>query len=156
MPKRIIRGGCYGNTSIALFHLCCGNLNFTEAAKRLFVAQPAVSQQIASLEKELGLKLFVRDKHSVKLPPAGKVFLNDAIEMLNRSEEAIKKAKKAAMGEIGQLSIGFLNAPVKNFLPGLVKNFRGIYPQIQISLNHYQTGQIVEKLRNENLILPLP
>ena len=100
------------------------HLNFTEAAKQLFVAQPAVSQQIKSLEKEIGIKLFVRDKHSVQLTPAGKVFLNDAIEMLNRFEDVIKKARKAEIGEVGELSIGFLNAPVKNFLPGLVKDFR--------------------------------
>ena len=127
------------------------HLNFTEAAKRLFVAQPAVSQQIASLEKIIGLKLFVRDKHSVKLTPAGRVFLKDAIEILNKSEEAVTKAKKAAIGEVGQLSIGFLSAPVKNFLPGLVKGFREKYLHIQISLNHYQTGQITEKLRNDEV-----
>ncbi|SDM35357.1 LysR family transcriptional regulator [Bacillus sp. OK048] len=124
------------------------HLNFTEAAKKLFVAQPAVSQQIASLEKEIGFKLFIRDKHSVQLTHAGRVFLNDALEMLNKSEAAIKKARKAAIGEVGQISIGFLNAPVKKFLPDLVKEFRRKYPEIQINLNHYQTGQIVERLRN--------
>src|SRR4051794_10340008 len=102
-------------------------LNFTEAAKRLFVAQPSVSQQIASLERSMDVKLFIRDKHSVKLTPAGKVFLNDAIEIVNKSEEALKRAKKAAVGEVGQLSVGFLNAPVKNFLPDLVKEFRKKY-----------------------------
>ena len=127
------------------------HLNFTQAAKRLFVAQPAVSQQIASLEKELGLKLFVRDKHSVQLTPAGKVFLHDAIEMLNRSEEAINKAKKAAIGEVGQLNIGFLYATVKNFLPALVRDFREKYPHVQFSFNHYQTAQIIEKLRKDEV-----
>jgi DNA-binding transcriptional LysR family regulator len=127
------------------------HLNFTEAARQLFVAQPAVSQQIKSLEKEIGITLFVRDKHSVNLTPAGKVFLNDAIEMLNRSEDAIKRAKKAEIGEVGELKIGFLNAPVKKFLPDLVKKFRRKYPQVQISLNHYQTGQIAEKLRDDQV-----
>lgn len=126
-------------------------LNFTEAAKRLFVAQPSVSQQIASLERSMDVKLFIRDKHSVKLTPAGKVFLNDAIEIVNKSEEALKRAKKAAVGEVGQLSVGFLNAPVKNFLPDLVKEFRKKYRYIQINLNHYQTGQIVEKLKNDEV-----
>lgn len=127
------------------------HLNFSEAAKRLFVAQPAVSQQIASLERSLGLKLFNRDKHSVKLTPAGRVFLNDAVDLLNRSEEAMKRVKRAAIGEVGQLRIGFLNAPVKSFLPGLVKEFRDKFPHIQIGLNHYQTGEIVEKLRNDDI-----
>jgi DNA-binding transcriptional LysR family regulator len=87
------------------------------------------------------------------LTPAGKVFLTDAIEMLNKSEEAIKKAKKAAIGEVGQLNIGFLYAPVKNFLPGLIRKFREKYPHVQITLNHYQTGQIGEKLRKVELDL---
>ena len=127
------------------------HLNFTEAAKRLFVAQPSVSQQIASLERSMDVKLFIRNKHSVKLTPAGKVFLNDAIEIVNKSEEALKRAKKAAIGEVGQLSIGFLNAPVRNFLPDLVKEFRRKYRYIQINLNHYQTGQIIEKLKNDEV-----
>lgn len=127
------------------------HLNFTEAAKRLFVAQPSVSQQIASLERSMDVKLFVRNKHSVKLTPAGKVFLNDAIDILNKSEEALKRAKKAAIGEVGQLSIGFLNAPVKSFLPELVKEFRRKFRFIQINLNHYQTGQIIEKLKNDEV-----
>jgi DNA-binding transcriptional LysR family regulator len=127
------------------------HLNFTEAARQLFVAQPAVSQQIKSLEKEIGITLFVRDKHSVNLTPAGKVFLNDAIDMLKRSEDAIKRARKADIGEVGELKIGFLNAPVRQFLPGLVKEFRRKYSQVQIRLNHYQTGQIAEKLRDDQV-----
>jgi len=58
------------------------NLNFTEASKQLFVAQPAVSQQIAYLEKKLGVKLFNRTKHYVQLTHAGSVFLRDAREMI--------------------------------------------------------------------------
>jgi len=50
------------------------NLNFSEAARQLYVAQPAVSQQIAYLEKHLGVKLFHRNKHSVQLTNAGTVF----------------------------------------------------------------------------------
>jgi len=62
------------------------HLNFTTAAKELFVAQPAVSQQIASLEKELGIKLLYRDKQSVKLTNAGITFLKDAREILRKIE----------------------------------------------------------------------
>ncbi|MFJ8063657.1 LysR family transcriptional regulator [Psychrobacillus sp. NPDC096426] len=127
------------------------HLNFTQAAKKLFVAQPAISQQIASLEKKMGLKLFERDKHSVRLTHAGKVFLDDAIELLEKTEESINRAKKAAVGEIGHLSIGFLYAPVKNFLPSFIKSFREKYPSVQISMNHYQTAEVIEKLTNNDV-----
>ena len=66
------------------------HLNFTVASKELFVAQPAVSQQIALLEKKLGVKLFLRDKHSVQLTNAGAVFLKDAKEIIKKLEESIE------------------------------------------------------------------
>lgn len=49
----------------------------------------------------MGVKLFDRDKHSVRLTPAGEAFLDDAVEILRRSEDALQKARKAEVGEVG-------------------------------------------------------
>src|SRR5687768_209756 len=87
------------------------HLNFTEAAKQLYVAQPAVSQQIAFLEKKLGVKLFHRNKHSVQLTNAGSIFLKDAIQLLKKLDESIENARQAEAGLIGTLNIGLLSAP---------------------------------------------
>ena len=57
------------------FLLLTSNLNFTETAKSFFVSQSVLSNHISGLEKELGIRLFVRDRHSVRLTEAGSLFL---------------------------------------------------------------------------------
>ena len=60
------------------FAAVADTLNFSRAAETLFISQSALSKQIADLERELGMVLLQRDKRSVRLTPAGKVFLNEA------------------------------------------------------------------------------
>lgn len=127
------------------------NLNFTEAAKQLFVAQSAVSQQIAYLETQIGVELFTRTKRSVQLTSAGSVFLKEAIAIVKKTEEAVEKAIKAQSGSIGTLEIGFLAAPVRGFLPQLVKHFMSKYPHVELKLHHYTLGQLKEKLMTHEI-----
>ncbi|MDR7236386.1 LysR family transcriptional regulator [Neobacillus drentensis] len=127
------------------------HLNFTEASKHLFVAQPAVSQQIAYLEKKIGVKLFHRTKHSVKLTEAGSVFLKDAREILRKLDESIENARQAEEGLIGTINIGLLSVPVRDFLPRLIRKFRQKYPKVNIRLNFYHVGKIIEKLKSDEL-----
>ena len=67
-------------------------LNFTKAAKKCFISQTAMTQQIRALEEGIGAALFIRDKHHVELTPAGRVFMNEARVILARAEEAVKLA----------------------------------------------------------------
>lgn len=127
------------------------HLNFTEAAKELFVAQSAVSQQIACLESDLGVKLFERNKRSVQLTNAGVVFLKEALDIVKRSEEAVEKARKADAGLIGSINIGFLAAPVRRFLPELIGKFTRLYPNIEIKLNHFSLGELNENLKKDDI-----
>ena len=75
--------------------------NFTRAAEELHVAQPAISQQIKSLEEELGVSLLHRTKRSVKLTAAGHAFLSEAREILAHAELSKQIARRAARGETG-------------------------------------------------------
>ena len=87
------------------------DLNFSRAAERLLVAQPALSTQIAQLEAELGLVLLDRNRRSVRLTPAGRAFLQDARELLRGAEAAVERARRVALGQEGRLSIAFFSAP---------------------------------------------
>src|SRR5260370_21000309 len=80
---------------------------YREASRRIHVAQPAISQTVADLEEELGLKLFTRAKRIVQLTPEGEVFHAEAVRTLAHAELAIETARRASRGEIGRLSIGF-------------------------------------------------
>ncbi|ABR50504.1 transcriptional regulator, LysR family [Alkaliphilus metalliredigens QYMF] len=127
------------------------HLNFTEAAKHLFVAQSAVSQQIADLENKIEVKLFDRNKRSVKLTHAGGVLLKEAIDIVSRAEEAVIKTQEAELGIIGSLKIGFLGYTEKNFLPFLIRGFRRNYQNIDLQLDQYNHGILIDSLSTGEL-----
>ena len=107
---------------------------YREASRRLHIAQPAISQTITDLEQELGLKLFSRAKRIAQLTREGEVFYAEAVRTLAQAELAINTAKRAAKGEIGKLSIGFLGSATYAFLPELVRTFKAQYPGVKLSL----------------------
>ncbi|QRG66720.1 LysR family transcriptional regulator [Brevibacillus choshinensis] len=129
------------------------HLNFTEAARALFVAQPAVSQQIAHLEKSLGVQLFIRSKHSVELTHAGAIFLKDAREIVKRLEESIETVQLAEEGKVGNIKIGLLSVSVRTFLPLVVRAFRKKHPSIRIHFAFYNVGEMNHKLEKDEIDL---
>jgi DNA-binding transcriptional LysR family regulator len=81
-------------------------LHFGRAAERLHVSQPAMSQQIISLEQEVGAPLLSRQRSGVSLTAAGTAFLKHAREALSAAQEAADAARLAAHGETGLLTVG--------------------------------------------------
>jgi LysR family transcriptional regulator, hca operon transcriptional activator len=94
-------------------------LSFTRAAARLRTAQPSLSQQIRQLEKAVGAKLLDRSKHYVSLTNAGRIFLQQAKDILARVEHAGRLAKQAADGRAGELSVGTFPSADARILPAL-------------------------------------
>lgn len=110
-------------------------LNFARAAEHLHVTQPAVTQQIHSLEKELNVKLFHRTTRTVKITEEGKIFFEDARRMVDISRRARKRFENPDERKIQLLSIGsysfgqmFLLAPV---LRKLSKQYPNLHPRLQ-------------------------
>lgn len=107
---------------------------YREASRQIHVAQPAISQTVADLEEDLGLKLFSRAKRVAQLTPEGEVFYAEAVRTLAQAELAIETARRAARGEIGSLSIGFLGSATSTFLPELVRTFKAQHPGVRLTL----------------------
>jgi DNA-binding transcriptional LysR family regulator len=107
---------------------------YRQASRRLHVSQPAISRTIADLEDELGLKLFARTKRAAELTPEGEIFYAEAVQALARTDSAVQTAKRAANGEIGKLSIGFLGSATSAFLPELVRTFKAQHPGVRLTL----------------------
>jgi DNA-binding transcriptional LysR family regulator len=95
-------------------------LHFTRAAELLHVAQPAVSQQIALLEAEVGARLFERTKRRVQLTPAGHAFRRKALMSLELAAEAAMDARKIELGEGGNITVGFVSTAAISALPTLL------------------------------------
>jgi LysR family hca operon transcriptional activator len=94
-------------------------LSFTRAAARLRTAQPSLSQQILQLEKSVGAKLLDRSRQHVGLTNAGRIFLQQAKDILARVEHAGRLAKQAADGRAGELSVGTFPSADVRILPAL-------------------------------------
>src|SRR5260221_11459753 len=82
--------------------------HYGRPARRLRVAQPALSRQIQDLEEEIGFKLFDRLPRGVKISAAGRCFLEDARRVLQQVNEAATRARRVALGQSGTLRGGFV------------------------------------------------
>jgi DNA-binding transcriptional LysR family regulator len=128
-------------------------LSFRKAAGRLSVSEPAVSQQVADLEGELGLKLFNRDSRRVELTEVGRVFLRGARRTLANAKEAVAQAEEAAAGERGRLSIGSIGPLVHAFLPDALARFREHFPLVEVTVLNMDDRTQVEALANGTIML---
>ena len=120
-------------------------LNFTEAAKSLYISQPALSKQIAILENEIGVQLLFRTRRSVRLTPAGAVLFQELETIATQIENAIDKARQPVIGENSVLTIGCLEAMGTPFLPALIKEFRQHYPGIRLIFERHSFKPLREK-----------
>lgn len=125
------------------------SLSFSEAAVNVGISQSAISQQIAELEKQAGAQLINRTKRPFQLTSAGRVLLEEARSLVAKSDEALKKTKLAAEGMIGYLKVGFLGGIERHFLPQGIREFRQAYPNIELSLQHYNWGELNKALTEE-------
>jgi DNA-binding transcriptional LysR family regulator len=106
----------------------------TRAAARLHVAQPALSQAIAKLESQLGLKLLIRHPRGVALTPAGEVFFEKARAAVDSELEALQTAESLVRGAQGTLVFGTVGLPPWLTDPELVEEFSEARPNVEIRL----------------------
>jgi DNA-binding transcriptional LysR family regulator len=130
-------------------------LHYGRAAQRVGIAQSPLSQAIQRLEGHVGTPLFLRNKRSVALTPAGRVFLEEAYQWLQYERVAVERAQHAASGEIGQLSIGFIGSAGYGFMPELIGRFRERYPQVRLRVVEMTTKDQLEQLKGRSLDLGL-
>ncbi len=110
-------------------------LSFTRAAERLHTAQPSLSQQIRRLEADLGVQLLERNHHRVAMTNAGRIFLQQARDILGRVEHARMLARKAAAGEAGELSVGTFPSADARILPPLRPLLAEMLPDLRLVLH---------------------
>jgi DNA-binding transcriptional LysR family regulator len=126
-------------------------LHFSRAAERLHISQPPLSQQIRSLEDELGVKLFERTKRQVHLTEAGKVFLERSYGVLAQLEQAIAVTHQIGRGEVGRLAIGFVDSAMYTLLPEIVRVFRSQFPAVELRLHELTTAQQMQALHHKQV-----
>ncbi|MFC6300625.1 LysR family transcriptional regulator [Pseudomonas sp. CCM 7893] len=136
-------------------------LHFGRAAQVLGISQPPLSQQIQALELEVGARLFERTNRRVELSEAGRLFLQEARLVLAQVDKAADVARRAQLGELGELKIGFTSsAPFNSSIPQAIFAFRQAFPAVQLNLQEMSSTQVAESLVDESiqvgLMRPLP
>ncbi|BAY22089.1 transcriptional regulator LysR family protein [Calothrix sp. NIES-2100] len=122
-------------------------LNFSRAAVRLFISQPALSRQIKNLEDELGVVLFVRQSDGLILTQAGQFFLAQAKNILNRSHVAVQTLKTDYTNTLEPLVIGYIPTILQTFLGQTLHRFGHTYPEVAVRLQEMPPAAQVRALR---------
>jgi DNA-binding transcriptional LysR family regulator len=126
--------------------------NFTRAAKKVGIGQPPLSQQIRSLEDELGAPLFHRLSRGAELTSAGKAFLPEAQAVIRQAERAKKIAGLGAKGQVGQLRVGFTSSAVFcPIVPRIIRDFHHKHPDVELSLIENDTSELLKLLAEQQL-----
>src|ERR1700740_518272 len=126
--------------------------HFRRAARRLRVAQPALSRQVQDLEEEIGFQLFERLPRGVKLSAAGKLFLEDSRRILQEVNEAAARAGRVASGHSGTLRLGFAeNASWRGVVPDSFRRFREQQPAAELQLQPAASLEQLEAIRSGRL-----
>jgi DNA-binding transcriptional LysR family regulator len=124
------------------------NSSFSRAAKKLFLTQPTVSAHIASLEKELKIRLFVRNTKEVKLSKDGEVlyqYAKSMVEMQNKIKEAFGMNEKE---ENQCVSIASSTVPAQYLLPSILSSYSEKYPGESFKVTETDSGQVIDKVSN--------
>mgnify|MGYP001191490645 CR=1 FL=1 len=119
-------------------------LHFGRAAARVGIAQPSLSQQIRRLEEEVGVPLFNRTRRSVELTVAGRAMEPEARRALAAVEEAMEVARRAARGEAGHLTVGFVETAATALVPGAVQRFSEEIPGVALTLRELSVSAQLE------------
>ena len=115
-------------------------LSFTRAALRLHLSQPPLSQQIQALEQDLGVRLLERTKRHVALTEPGRVFLEQARQILAKADEARSHVIAAAAGYSGQLRLAYtVSVSFHPALPQTLLRYGQIAPNVRLQLNEMYT-----------------
>lgn len=131
------------------FLLLASTLNFTETAKNFFVSQSVLSNHIVGLERELGVRLFDRNRHSVRLTEVGALFVDDAKKIIADYENAVSRIAHYRDGITSRVAIGFLLGSFGSFLPEACRRYSALHPDVEFEFRELEIGGVQNRLSGD-------
>lgn len=131
-------------------------LNFTVAAKELYMSQPALGRQISAMEDELGTQLFIRSKSTLRLTPVGSMLRDEFTSLMVHYHEILQKVNAMGQADSIHLRIGVLEGyGLGDLLPELLRQCQAEYPQLMVELFAYSYAELNQRLLEGKLDLLL-
>jgi len=121
--------------------------SFTEAAEQCYISQPAISQQIQSLEKELGVELIHRENRRFTLTTAGEYFYRHSKELLDDIENLRRETMRIGQDDEARLRIGYLSSYSGQELHQTIAEFSQIYPEVSINIVNGTHEELYDLIR---------
>ncbi len=137
------------------FQAVAEELSFSRAARRLRIAQPALSRAVQEMERELGAQLIERERRSPRLTPAGAVLLHETGLLLERLDDALRRVRRTAKGEEGELRLGYIGPPTRLFLARLLKEYGKRFPRVTVILEERTPERVWEMVSKGRLSVGL-
>ncbi|AJT43094.1 LysR family transcriptional regulator [Psychromicrobium lacuslunae] len=141
----------FDNDQLRSFLAVAETLNFTRAAERLGLSQPTISQHVRKLEEHSGRQLVSRDTREVRLTDNGDAMAGFARNILAAQDDASRYFSGAAMR--GRLRFGTADDLAYTRLPTILRDFRQLYPQINLELTVSQSDQLYRRVKAGQLDL---
>jgi len=136
---------------VRYFQAVAEELSYSRAARRLRVAQPALSRAVKEIESTLGAPVLERSRHHVRLTPAGAVLLRETTLLLEQFEETMRRVRRTAAGEEGELRLGYIGPPTQPFLGRLLHEYRRRFPLVAIHLEERTPERVWEMVAKGHL-----
>lgn len=136
---------------LATFQVVAKHCSYVRAAKELHFSQPAVSAQIHQLEEALNVKLFDRIGHRTHLTLAGVELYRYSQRIFSLIDETLDTMEALRSPHQGRLSVGADTTVGTYVVPGLLGKFRQLYPEVEITLEVFNRGYLVDALLNNRV-----
>ncbi len=133
---------------LRIFLAVAETLHFGRAAKKLGMAQPNLSQQIARLESLVGYPLFLRNAKGVRLSPAGEFLKQKAGVLMANLHGTLETTRRLGSGSEGSLVVGFCGSVMLTSVAGVIGGFRSAYPEVRLELRELHVNEQVQLLQN--------
>jgi DNA-binding transcriptional LysR family regulator len=138
---------------LQLFVAVAEELNFTRAAERVNLSQPALSHRIRDLEESLGVPLFLRTARGAALTPAGDVLLDDARRLLDTAEQVVRRVRRIGGldDQVARVGFDFVELGSVPPLPSLLTAFRTQFPDASVEIRVLTSDQVEQALLDDQL-----
>lgn len=129
--------------------------SFTKAAEQLYVSQPALSQAIARLERDLKVSIFRRDHNTVTLTPAGQILVDEGRRMLELEKNIRLRLSDLSQAGTGSLVLGAAPSYQRYYLSWVISTFQSKYPNVKITLQESYSNKLCGELRKGRVDIAL-
>lgn len=126
-------------------------LSFSATAKRFYISQSVLSKRIASMEGELGVPLFTRDSHHVRLTKSGKAFLEEAASIVGGYERALARVQAVNQEYETVARVGYLRNAARPFLTMFLKRMKKEHPEVRLTLTCMEYGELFTAVNTQKV-----